>query len=231
MNIKKCKYCNKEFDISLEKKGFMANHTRWCEENPKLEKYRKDLCARNKSLKNTFKHKNQYIKAKENGIKIVCSDATKEKIRKSNTGKKHTEETKMLIREKALQSNHQRVCKKTVEYKCIDGSIVKLDSSWEVELAKILDKYNIKWVRPKPLKWFDKDGICHNYFPDFYLVDFRIYLDPKNDYVKLKQKEKLKCLEEQYNNIFIMSKDDININFIRMAIVQGEQLNLISLDR
>ena len=39
MNIRKCKHCNVEFDISDKPSGWMANHSRWCNENPKRQDY------------------------------------------------------------------------------------------------------------------------------------------------------------------------------------------------
>lgn len=41
----------------------------------------------------------------------------------------------------------------------MDGTIVNLDSSYERILAKILDDQKIKWIRPKPLIWVDKENI------------------------------------------------------------------------
>ena len=56
---------------------------------------------------------NQYTKAKELGLdKPIMSDATKEKIRNSSTGRKHSEETKNKISEtriKFLKENPDKV--------------------------------------------------------------------------------------------------------------------------
>jgi hypothetical protein len=59
-------------------------------------------------------------------------------------------------------------------------------------LAIFLDENSIKWVRPKPIKWNDgvKDRL---YYPDFYLTEKDIYLDPKNPYCM--EKDKLKMSE------------------------------------
>jgi len=40
----------------------------------------------------------------------------------------------------------------------------------------------ILWVRPKSLP-YEIDGKKRKYFPDFLLVDYGIYLDPKNDFL------------------------------------------------
>lgn len=51
-----------------------------------------------------------------------------------------------------------------------------LESYHEFEVANILDKHGIYWIRPKYIKL--KDG--RRYEPDFYLRDFDVYLDPKS---------------------------------------------------
>ena len=87
-----------------------------------------------------------------------------------------------------------------IEYKGI-----MLDSTWELKLAKILDKIKIKWIRPDPIKWTDKKGITHNYFPDFFLPKYNLFLDPKNPYAIEVQKEKLDIILEKYRNIVIIN--------------------------
>ena len=188
--MNKCKHCEKEFDISDRPKGWMANHSRWCDLNPKRSAYNKDLIKARAAKKN---FNNQYTYG------AVCSDETKEKQRIASTGKLHTEEAKLLMSEKALASPHRRLRKGMVEYKG-----VMLDSSWELALAKRLDELEIEWVRPEPIRWIDKDGIGHNYFGDFYLTEHDLYLDPKNPQAIKVQKEKLDCLLTQHKNIVII---------------------------
>lgn len=117
----------------------------------------------------------------------------------STEGRPHTDEAKEKIRQKALNSKHRRLRKGVVEYKGI-----LLDSSWELALARRLDELHISWIRPNPLEWVDADGIIHNYFPDFYLVDHDIYIDPKNSHAIKVQKDKLDVILNQYNNILIL---------------------------
>jgi len=194
MNTRECKHCREKFDISDKPKGWMANHTRWCDLNPKRSTYNKDLSKARIAKKN---FNNQFTYG------AVVSEETKEKQRIASTGRKHTKETKQLLREKALASPHRRLKKGTVEYKGI-----LLDSSWELELAKRLDDLKIKWIRPDPIPWVDDEGVTHNYFPDFYLEDYDLFLDPKNPQAVKVQKKKLKCLLTQYKNIVIIDSVD-----------------------
>ena len=56
-----------------------------------------------------------------------------------------------------------------------------LESSWEYDLAQWLDQKNIVWERPSYIKWFDKKNKKQRlYYPDFYLTEHNLYLDPKN---------------------------------------------------
>lgn len=83
------------------------------------------------------------------------------------------------------------------------------DSKWEVRVAKILDDNNIRWERPKiGFVWTD-DG--RKYYPDFFLPDRNLYLDPKNDY--LIEKDAFKIAEAQRRNS------------ITVKVLNGSQLN------
>ena len=63
------------------------------------------------------------------------------------------------------------------------------DSKWEVAVAKSLDESKVKWIKPdQGFVWTDAG---RKYYPDFYLVDFDIYLDPKNSYLRTKDAEKI----------------------------------------
>lgn len=197
--ITHCRHCNKLLDNTKTN----ANHVKWCQQNPdrsmyleQLKEFRKlmltpaALAKRGKSISkahNDGKYDKSY--AKHRGLK----------------GRTHSDETKEKLRKLALASDHQRVCKSTKEYICKDGTIVLLDSSWEIALAKRLDELNISWTRPKPIKWIDKNNKLRNYFPDFYLVDYNIYLDPKNPYVVKSQKEKLSWLKSNRTDVIILT--------------------------
>ena len=193
-----CKHCKKNFIIEDKPKGWMANHSRWCLLNPKRTQY----CDNLREVRFFIKHpENQYTKAKKEGREIPISPC---KGKTSHfKGKQHTDKTKELIKQKALASNHRRLKKGTVEYK---GII--LDSSWELVLAKRLDEINVQWNRPTPIQWKDDKGATHHYFPDFYLPDYNLYLDPKNPQAIKTQKEKIKILKQQLPNLIIIDNID-----------------------
>jgi hypothetical protein len=196
--MKQCRWCKEFFDTTDKPNGWMANHTRWCDENPKRKEYVKRLA------KTRDEHITEETREK---MKEGISEAHKRgaydhvDFGKAFRGKSHTPESIEKIRKKALESNHRRLRKGMVEY---NG--VMLDSSWELALAKRLDELQIKWERPEPMKWVDKNGDEHNYFADFYLEDYDLYLDPKNPAAYQNQKEKVEVLKKTYKNLrFILT--------------------------
>jgi hypothetical protein len=82
-------------------------------------------------------------------------------------------------------------------YNPTEGKEVLLDSSWEVKTAELLIAKSIKWIRPPFIKWQDKKGKTRRYFPDFYLPDYDVYLDPKNPYCLTLDEEKIREISKQ----------------------------------
>lgn len=190
-----CKYCSLNFEEIAPAQR--ANHSRWCELNPKSKDYRDSLSKRsithNTGLKRTEETKEK--------IKELHRQGRYSHINYSSffAGKRHSDETKELLRQKALASPHRRLKKKMIEYNGI-----MLDSTWELELAKRLDSINVEWIRPDPIVWVDEQGKSHHYFPDFYLPECNLFLDPKNPQAVRVQQKKLDILLQQYPNIKIL---------------------------
>lgn len=127
-----------------------------------------------------------------------------------------SEEHKQKLREIAFERHlggwHTS---KTIEY---NGT--SLDSTYEFEVAKTLDENQVKWERPTYFIWEDTNGIKHRYYPDFYLPEYDVYLDPKNDYlINNKTKkfgitdvEKIAIVQQQ-NGIRIIILDKNNLTW------------------
>lgn len=60
------------------------------------------------------------------------------------------------------------------------GNICVLESKHERHVAILLDDANVRWIRPEPLILLDG----RSYEPDFYLIDYDVYLDPKSIWCK-----------------------------------------------
>lgn len=122
-------------------------------------------------------------------------------------GKPHTAESKTKLSALALENKYQRKSKRSHEFVDKLGRVFIFDSSWEDALAIRLDELNLEWTRPSPIK-YTIDGKSRNYFPDFYLPDYDLYLDPKNSYCCEQQKEKLVAVSKLIKLEIITSKDD-----------------------
>ena len=128
--------------------------------------------------------------------------------KKGRKGSPHSEDTKNRLRTVALSSNHRRLKKSTRVYVDSNGNRVLLDSLWEEVLARRLDDLKIRWSRPNPIKWLDSQGVTHHYFPDFYLHEHDVYLDPKNPYAYERQREKIEALKQQGVNVIFLTSID-----------------------
>ena len=136
-------------------------------------------------------------------LKLVMRKGTEAQINrfKHKPPSLHSKETKEKLSKIRSESlNNNAFYSKRSVYKGIT-----LDSSYEVSVAKELDKNDIRWLRPKSLKWKDNDQI-RRYLPDFYLLDFDVYLDPKNDFLIKKDERKIR-LAEEFNNVRIIVLD------------------------
>ena len=92
--------------------------------------------------------------------------------------------------------------RKTIYYDNPNQGRIVLESSWELEIAKLLDSMKIIWIRPKFIRWVDDLGKARIYYPDFYLSDFQVYLDPKNPFCCNQDFEKMTKITEKIHVIW-----------------------------
>jgi hypothetical protein len=110
----------------------------------------------------------------------------------------HTEEFKARQSKNAIARGlGGHTSKQKLYFEKNDGSVVYLQSSYEIRFAKILEALRIEWSRPEPLPWIDDSGKSHRYYPDFKVG--KIYIDTKNDYLAVKDKPKIDAVVEQNN--------------------------------
>lgn len=137
-------------------------------------------------------------------------------------GKKLSVDTKKKISDYAISHNYGGF----VKHKKFDYNGIKLDSSYEVELAKSLDKNNVKWQRCKRFP-YHMNGKLHHYTPDFFLPDYNIYLDPKNDFLiesinpvlGYKDVDKIHQVELENNvRILVLNKNQLNWEYIQQHL-------------
>jgi len=155
------------------------------------------------------------------------------------TGKKHTENTKKKIAKNSGWENNLEILKnysiinnktmwteerrlkmsisactrikqnskysKTFKYKNII-----LDSSYELMFAEICDKSNITWEKCRNHYFPYKIDRLRHYIPDFYLPQFDLYIDTKNDFLIKKDNQKIKAVKDQNSiNLIVLSLNDL----------------------
>ena len=204
--MKKCKKCGKGFEpikglvnyCSLE----CRNSRSWSEEDKK----KKSISAKNSK-------------------KVLSANRDKDKINKQWETRRLNGGGKLLKKEMICTyccetfisertpsgENFRTWCssecyinikRKNFKGKNVTYKNVKMDSKWEKKLAIFLDDKNIKWERPEYIIWLDNDGVERKYFPDFYLPEYDVYLDPKNPLLMETQKEKLEIIESKVTLIY-----------------------------
>lgn len=227
--MKICPKCN----LTHEKPGTFCSrkcaNSRNFSESAKLKKSLATKEAANRGVyKNSQKYDRSYIYTEE--YRKRQSDKIKDAYRKDpslaenlrcmHTGKIVSEATRKKLRANAIKNNlGGHTSKNKLYYECVDKTIIYLQSSYEILLAKSLDSNGIKWERPKPLYWTSEDNLVHKYYPDFYLIDYNVYIDTKNDYLIIKDAKKIDCVRIQNNiKLLIVDKNNLDWCFIQKML-------------
>lgn len=93
---------------------------------------------------------------------------------------------------------------------------ILLESTWEYNLAIWLDENNITWIRPSYIKWYDEHKQKERlYYPDFYLSDINLYLDPKNPTAMKLESYKMSQIEKLIPIVYG------NVESIKQSILSG----------
>lgn len=232
----KCTFCNKEY----KRVSDQHQHERWCKKNPNHQVKKSPVesekwleAMRNRKSKGS----NQYTKAKELGLpKPLVSKETREKLGKVWRGKKRTEAYKQKISEtmrKNIQSGNREYS--FLHRKSYEFNGERLDSSYELKVAQELNEHNINFeIHPSGLTYIGYDGKQRTYFPDFYLTDYDVYLDPKNDFLLsekykyhgLTTKEKIERAQF-YNNVIIVLLNKESLSFEKiMECIKTAKLDI-----
>lgn len=238
-----CKYCYKNFDTV---RG-LHYHEYHCCKNP-------NGVSLNGKKKGKKKVKKSYPSKRKSR---VCTDETKQKLKnlwnsedyrqkqkdslnkrkqEGTLGRKHTEESKQKISEsmrKLIQNGNRKYS--FLHRKSYEFNGERLDSSYELKVAQDLYEHNINFeVHPKGLNYIGDDGKQRTYFPDFYLTDYDVYLDPKNDFLLsenykyhgLTTKEKIERVQT-YNNVIVVLLNKESLSFEKiMECIKAAKLGI-----
>lgn len=192
-------------------------------------------CANSKRMEDTTKKKiSQKLKGRRIGSSVytfrgyedrpceICKN--KFNIKKSKPRRTCSQECHFKLLSKTTKGvcggyRKNSVRGKSINYKTKNGGIVHLQSTYEERVAIELDKNNIQWQRPSPLDYINRKGENKRYFADFYLIDYEVYLDPKNSFLILTDTEKIEMCAKQNNvKIFILNKFELEWDKIKNKI-------------
>lgn len=91
------------------------------------------------------------------------------------------------------------------------GKEVCLQSTFELKCSEVLNDLEIQWTRPSALKYDNR-----NYFADFYLPEYDLYLDPKNSYKAKLDTTKIEKVKEQNNvRVIVLLEHELTHEFIK----------------
>ena len=127
---------------------------------------------------------------------------------------------------KRRRRKRRKLWSKKSDYTCLDGSIVSMDSTWEVECAKRLDELGIRWIRNPSLKlkYTTRGRRARNYIPDFYLPDHDVYIEVKGYWTDA-ARHKMKDVQERnpVKIIILESLEEIGSFSPDVSAVIGEK--------
>lgn len=185
----KCEVCNREFKTRQALNSHVGFHNKPDRKSPFIEYNEK---VRNGQVIKKFS--NQYMKCRELGLPDpIMSEETRKKIGDGGKNWKPEYWKNPENRIKQSESMKKAVLKnpdsystknvsgrvKSFDFKDSFGNDIKIKGKWELKVAEFLNEKKVKWinkVEPSPYFWNDS---WHLYFPDFYLVDYDIYLEVK----------------------------------------------------
>lgn len=187
-----CLFCDKRFETTTHK------HAPKCCSLDCAHKYAQSFVNTtqiSKSLReyNTLHPRQRQYPLSKSFTCFTCACIFTKNIKyNSETYKTCSKKCYSQLRRKLARENPN--CGGDTNYKKYNYKGIWMDSKWEVELAKWMDGRHIKWERSKKnhqFIWTDINGNKRRYYPDFYLPDYVVYLDPKNQYLKSVDEYKL----------------------------------------
>lgn len=207
---KNCPYCHKIFKSNTSK------HSKSCCSKECAQKYSYSFVNPaniSKSLKeyadkhvtpNSILCRNRMVRKDSifENICVVCESGFLD-IR---TSPKKTCSNKCRSILTSMNSSMNINCGGETNYRKFKYNNIWMDSSWEIELAKWFDLLNIIWERNKLINfiWIDIAGKKHRYYPDFFLPEYNLFIDPKNKFLQMKDNDKLNRVRQQ-NDIILLS--------------------------
>ena len=193
-----CSFCSK----TAKNLNSHKQHVLRCPSNPD-RRYKNGMLGK--------KGSNQYLKAKSEGREYILSDEARQNLSAGLKGRVVSLETRKKLSESAVARIKSSPYSKRFEYK---GHI--LESSYEYICALVLDSLNVEWTKVRyGFDWCDGAQI-RKYIPDFYLPEYDLYLDPKNDYLIEKDREKIQSsMDLNKIKVIVLNEEQLTSDYIR----------------
>lgn len=210
-------------------KSFDKRNNKFCSRTcansrgPRTEDFKNKLSELNKDKKHTEQTKLKISLIKRGGkpkTNTLCKICNKD----TNTTGRKTCSAECKSKLSKLQSRLNPKCggqKHTHRSKIVNivGESFTAESSYEVNLSTILNDLKILWKRPRYFWYTDEENNKRRYYPDFYLPEYDLYLDPKNDYLINTDVFKIYQAAKENNIIIaIIGKKFINPNAIKKLV-------------
>lgn len=216
-----CKFCQKE----CKNKISLAQHERCCPENLN-RKYKNGMLGK--------KGSNQYIKSKALGLpKPIISKETKQKMSANSIEANRIYWSNQENRDRQSEHAKRRGLGGVRQSRWIRYKDKVLGSSYELIVAKDLDENGILWDNGPRYKkiYVDPLGKYRTYTPDFYLIDYDVYLDPKNEFLinninphlGFSDTEKIQLVQLQNDcKIVILNKNELSWDIIKTKLKKAK---------
>lgn len=213
-----CQFCNKE----CKNKNSHSNHERLCpkNENRNYISYTSGKSGHVAWNKGLTKETDLRVANNANAIKVSanaivrCKDPIKEQTRRLKISKSC----------KGKNGGYRENAGRSKKFRVLDsfGKETVLQSTFELRCSIILKELSINWVRPTALKYDNR-----NYFADFYLPEYDIWLDPKNNHKARKDKEKItKVIEQNKVKLYVLLEQHLTKEYILSLCSSVEEQSL-----
>lgn len=147
-------------------------------------------------------HRNLYVYQSEQ-FRKKQSDRTKQFYKNPDNRKKLSNRMKRVILDNPDSYSKKNVSGRAKLYE-LHGLTFK--GTWELTFAQFLFDNNIDFIQPESVKYYDFKGNERNYFPDFYIPKYELYIEVKGyerdlDRLKWNSLNKLKIIRSKQINL------------------------------
>lgn len=224
-----CLFCSTSFSYENRKKKFCnqscsAKHNNRLRLDESRQKQKQTLRQTLKTKSSSKQVNRSNLHVKETSEKILYTKVTLNRCivcsrsfyrtEKRKTCSKDCYKANLSLIAKSKQLGGNKNNKAYGYYTSPYAGKVWLESSYELKVAQALDDNCIKWERPSYFNYV-LEGKDKKYYPDFFLKDYNVYLDPKNDFLIIQDNDKINAVIEQNRiRVLVLNKHQLTWTYI-----------------